>query len=80
MDVSKNNATPKWMVKIMLPNPMNKWVICGFSSIFGNHRIGNKQITPLAFLGNPRTFRAPALKGKVAGKEFPEIFQGNPGW
>ena len=28
MDVSKNRGVgkpPKWMVKIMVPNPMNKW-------------------------------------------------------
>ena len=29
MGVSKNNGTPKWMVKIMVPNPMNKWMIWG---------------------------------------------------
>ena len=28
LGVSKNNATPKWMVKIM-ENPMNKWMIWG---------------------------------------------------
>ena len=27
MGVSKNIGTPKWMVKIMVPNPMNKWMI-----------------------------------------------------
>ena len=26
----------KWMVKIMVPNPMNKWMIWGFPHIFGN--------------------------------------------
>ena len=36
MGVSKNNATPKWMVKIMVPNPMNKWDdLGGFPIIFG---------------------------------------------
>ena len=40
MDVSKNRGTPKWMVKIMVPNPMNKWMIWGvFPPIFGNTRI-----------------------------------------
>ena len=29
MGVSKNRATPKWMVKIM-ENPMNKWMIWGY--------------------------------------------------
>ena len=29
---------PKWMVKIM-ENPMNKWMIWGFSHIFGNAHI-----------------------------------------
>ena len=29
MGVSKNSGTPKWMVKIMVPNPMNKWMIWG---------------------------------------------------
>ena len=27
--------TPKWMVKIMVPNPMNKWMIWGCFPIFG---------------------------------------------
>ena len=32
MGVSKHKGTPKWMVKIMVPNPMNKWMkIGGFS-------------------------------------------------
>ena len=35
MGVSKNRGIPKWMVKIM-ENPMNKWMIWGFSHIFGN--------------------------------------------
>ena len=26
----KNRGTPKWMVNIMLPNPMNKWMIWGY--------------------------------------------------
>ena len=26
--------TPKWMVKIRVPNPMNKWMICGGFPIF----------------------------------------------
>ena len=32
MGVSKNRATPKWMVKIMEnpENPMNKWMIWGY--------------------------------------------------
>ena len=25
---------PKWMVKIMVPNPVNKWMIWGFSHYF----------------------------------------------
>ena len=25
----KNSGTPKWMVKIRVPNPMNKWMIWG---------------------------------------------------
>ena len=30
MGVSKNRGgPPKWMVKIMVPNPMNKWMIWG---------------------------------------------------
>ncbi len=29
LGVSKNTGTPKWMVKIMVPNPMNKWMIWG---------------------------------------------------
>ena len=32
---SKNNGTPKWMVKIM-KNPMNKWMIWEPTPIFGN--------------------------------------------
>ena len=28
--VCKNTGTPKWMVKIMVPNPMNKWMILGY--------------------------------------------------
>ena len=36
MDVSKK-GTPKWMVKIMVPNPMNKWDgLEGFPIIFGS--------------------------------------------
>ena len=36
MDVSKNKATPKWMVKIM-ENPIYKWMIWGGKHpIFGN--------------------------------------------
>ena len=36
--VSKNRGEnpPKWMVKIMVPNPMNKWMIWVFPIIFGN--------------------------------------------
>ena len=34
MDVSKNRGTPKWMVKIMVPNPMNKWKVLGGFPIF----------------------------------------------
>ena len=33
MGVSKNNGTPKWMVKIM-ENPMNKWMIWGIFPLF----------------------------------------------
>ena len=33
MGLSKNRGTPKWMVKIM-ENPMNKWMIWGFSHYF----------------------------------------------
>ena len=29
LGVSKNSGTLKWMVKIMVPNPMNKWMIWG---------------------------------------------------
>ena len=29
MGDSKNSGTPKWMVKIMVRNPMNKWMIWG---------------------------------------------------
>ena len=38
MDVSKNRGwfPPKWMVKIM-ENPMNKWMIWGFSHYFWKH-------------------------------------------
>ena len=34
MDVSKNRGIfpPKCMVKIMVPNPMNKWMIWGYQS------------------------------------------------
>ena len=33
MDVSKNSGgPPKWMVKTMVPNPMNKWMIWGGGS------------------------------------------------
>ena len=35
--VSKNRGTPKWMVNIMVPNPMNKWMIWGFSYYFWKH-------------------------------------------
>ena len=34
MGVSKNHGTPKWMVKIMVPNPMNKWDDLGGFPIF----------------------------------------------
>ena len=36
MDVSKNRGkNSKWMVKIMVPNPMNKWMIwLRFSPLF----------------------------------------------
>ena len=39
MGVSKNRGKtpPKWMVKIMVPNPMNKWMILGGK----NHILGN---------------------------------------
>ena len=30
MGVSKNRGIPKWMVKIMVPNPMNTWMIWGY--------------------------------------------------
>ncbi len=33
MGVSKNNGTPKWMVKIM-ENPMNKWMIWGEKNLY----------------------------------------------
>ena len=33
MGVSKNNGTPKWMVKIM-ENPMNKWMIWGVFPLY----------------------------------------------
>ena len=38
MGVSKNNGTPKWMVKIM-ENPIIQWMIWGVSHIFGNTRM-----------------------------------------
>ena len=34
MGVSKNRGSPKWMVKIMVPNPMNKWMIWGEKTLF----------------------------------------------
>ena len=40
---------PKWMVKIMVPNPMNKWMIWGFTPIFGNTHIDQKK----PFSSNP---------------------------
>ncbi len=36
MGVSKNKATPKWMVKIM-ENPMNKWMIWEETPLFWKH-------------------------------------------
>ena len=42
MDVSKNNGTPKWMVKIM-ENPMKMDDLGGFPMMFGS--------TPI-FVGN----------------------------
>ena len=30
MELSKNRGTPKWMVKIMVPNPIFKWMIWGY--------------------------------------------------
>ena len=32
----KIRGTPKWMVKIMLPNPMNKWMIWGYPYFWFN--------------------------------------------
>ena len=49
--VSKNRGIlpPKWMVKIMVPNPMNKWMIWGV--VFQNplFLVGS---TPMFFLNN----------------------------
>ena len=39
MGVSKNNGTPKWMVKIM-ENPIKMDDLGGFPPIFGNTHIG----------------------------------------
>ena len=45
MGVSKNSGTPKWMVKIMVPNPMNKWMIWG--GIFHPLFFGSTPIWPI---------------------------------
>ena len=42
---------PKWMVKIMVPNPMNKWMIWGnFQPLFlgGNTHMGTLPETNIA--------------------------------
>ena len=33
LGVSKNRATPKWMVKVM-ENPIKKWMIWGYIALF----------------------------------------------
>ena len=42
MGVSKNNGTPKWMVKIM-ENPIKKDDLGGNTPIFGNTQIENQR-------------------------------------
>ena len=61
MGVSKNRRkTPKWMVKIMVPNPMNKWMIWGVKTtpIFGRPPICSIKLWLFLLSGIPK-------KGKI---------------
>ena len=53
MGVSKNRATPKWMVKIM-ENPINWWMICFFFPLFSETSISWQFfVTFLGWLSDP---------------------------
>ena len=72
MGVSKNNGTPKMDGENNGQNPMNKWMIWGFSHIFGNTQIevvrpevdvatcakGKENLTELLFSGITKNLRS----------------------
>ena len=81
----------KWMVQIMVPNPMNKWTIWGKPTIFGNTQIWNREemtksknawkMTTSSFLSG--SISNPKIPSPIGAKLFFESFNkslpGQPG-
>ena len=77
--------TPKWMVKVMVPNPMNKWMIWGYL-FFWKHPytpyiVGNYWLYPL-LKGSNRGFKqlGPPSQGTTSFPMIGVVVDGGAGY